>query len=445
MTFAIWALIAGVIFTVMALSGTLVERLPVSTSMLYLLAGLALGPAGFALLSPSPLIDYPILEVIAEAALLISLFAVGLKLTLPLSDRRWRATLRLATVSMVITIFLMTAVGVLLFQLPLGAALLLAAMLAPTDPVLASDVQLAKPDDRDSVRFSLTAEGGLNDGAAFPFVMLGLSLLGMHDPGTGHLRWLTLDLIWPVGGGLAVGAVCGYSIGKLVLYLRTRHQEAIGLDEFLTLGLVGVTYGLAQLTSTYGFLAVFAAGLALQRTQSQSTRGLATKQLDSVTKKTINSTVTEEELASHPQLAGAYMTKAVQDFNEQLERIVEVAIVVVVGAMLTLIVLHATTIIYLALLFFVIRPIAVWIGLAKLKMPRDQRLLIGWFGIRGIGSIYYLMYAIGQGLPMPLAEQMVSIVLTAVAASIVIHGISVTPLMNLYQARRTGRSRSRAV
>ena len=136
------------------------------------------------------------------------------------------------------------------------------------------------------------------------------------------------------------------------------------------------------------------------------------------------------------------MTKAVRGFNEQLERIVEVAIVLIVGAMLTLIVLPTNAVIYLALLFFVIRPIAVWTGLAGLQMPRDQRLLIGWFGIRGIGSIYYLMYAIGQGLPVPMAEQMVSIVLTAVAASIVVHGISVTPLMNLYQSGRARRTRT---
>ena len=94
--------------------------------------------------------------------------------------------------------------------------------------MLASDVQLEDPNDRDSVRFSLTGEGGLNDGAAFPFVMLGLGLLGLRDLGAGHWRWVTLDLIWPVAGGFAIGAVCGYAIGKLVLYLRTRHRRPLG-------------------------------------------------------------------------------------------------------------------------------------------------------------------------------------------------------------------------
>ena len=436
MTFAVWALIAGSIFTVMALSGTLLKRLPLSTSMLYLLAGYALGPAGLSLFSPSPITDYQVLEVVAEAALLISLFAVGLKLTLPFSDKRWRSALRLATVSMLITILLLSALGVMLLGLPVGAAVLLAALLAPTDPVLASDVQLADSSDRDSVRFSLTGEGGLNDGAAFPFVMLGLGLLGLHDPGVGHWRWVAIDLLWAVLGGLLIGACCGYAIGKLVLYLRTRHQEAIGLDEFLMLGLIGVAYGIAQLASAYGFLAVFAAGLALQRNQREhASAALKTAAVADV----MGDKRPAEVIATDPQHAGAYMAQAMRGFNEQLERIVEVAIVVIVGGMLTLIELPGAVIGYVALLLLIVRPIAVWLGLVGLKMPRDQRLLIGWFGIRGIGSIYYLLYAIGQGLPVGLAQQMTSIVLTAVATSIVVHGISVTPLMNLYSARRRAR------
>jgi len=440
-TFAIWALIAGAIFTAMALSGTLLKRLPLSTSMLYLIAGFALGPAGLALLDPSPSADHAILEIVVEAAVLISLFAVGLKLTVPLSDGRWRAPLRLATLSMLVTIALLSAIGIVLFDLAPGAAILLAAILAPTDPVLASDVQLADPNDRDAVRFSLTGEGGLNDGAAFPFVMLGLGLIGLRDPGAGLWRWLTFDLIWATAGGLAIGAICGYAIGKLVLYLRTKHKEAVGLDEFLMLGLVGVAYGAAQLASTYGFLAVFAAGLALQRSQGQPTSATSQRAAAKVADQPleVGSTERKEELATDPRLAGAYMTEAVRGFNEQLERIVEVAIVVIVGAMLTLIDLPGNGVVFLLLLFFVVRPVAVGIGFIGLQMPRDQRLLIGWFGIRGIGSIYYLLFAIGQGLPAADTQLMLSIVLTAVATSIVVHGISVTPLMKLYSARRQPR------
>jgi len=269
--------------------------------------------------------------------------------------------------------------------------------------------------------------------------------LGLHDPGTFYWRWFTVDLIWAVFGGLMIGAACGYSIGKLVLYLRTRHHEAVGLDEFLMLGLVGLTYGLAQISATYGFLAVFAAGVALQRTQRDDGKKTLTpdskKAPDEGKIAEAAAGVPDEKMAVDPELAGAYMTRAVRGFNEQLERIVEVAIVIIVGAMLTSIVLPSNALVYLGLLFFLVRPFAVWVGLARLNMPRDQRLLIGWFGIRGIGSIYYVMYAIGHGLPLPVAEQMISIVLAAVAASIVVHGISVTPLMKFYQERRARRKR----
>lgn len=159
MYFAIWSLIIGVLLVTMVLSGTLLRRLPLSTAMLYLAAGLGLGPAGLALMAPDPFAYSVILERSAEIAVLISLFAVGLKLGLPLSDKGWRLPVRLAIVSMTITVALV-------------AAILLGAILAPTDPVLASDVQVLGASDRDRLRLSLTGEGGLSDGAAFPFVML---------------------------------------------------------------------------------------------------------------------------------------------------------------------------------------------------------------------------------------------------------------------------------
>ena len=153
--------------------------------------------------------------------------------------------------------------------LSFGAAVLLGAILAPTDPVLASAVQVESSGDRDRLRFSLTGEGGLNDGAAFPFVMLGLGLLGLHDLGVGGWRWWTVDVIWATAGGLMIGGALGALIGTLVVYLRARHKESIGLDEFLALGLIALAYGLAVLSHTYGFLAVLAAGMALQRVKEQ--------------------------------------------------------------------------------------------------------------------------------------------------------------------------------
>jgi sodium/hydrogen antiporter len=272
MHFEIWALIIGVLLVTMALSGNWLRRLPLSTAMLYLVAGYGLGPAGLALMGPDPWTYSGLLERMAEVAVLISLFAVGLKLGLPLSDKAWRLPVRLATVSMMVTVGLIAAVGVLGLGLSLGAAVLLGAVLAPTDPVLASDVQLIGATDRDRLRFSLTGEGGLNDGAAFPFVMLGLGLLGLHDLGTNGWRWLGIDVVWAVFGGLLIGGATGSLIGRLVAHLQSRDHESVGLDEFVALGLIALTYGLALLSHTYGFLAVLAAGLALQRVQKNPAR-----------------------------------------------------------------------------------------------------------------------------------------------------------------------------
>ncbi len=439
MLFAIWTLIIGALLISMALSGTLLKRLPLSTAMLYLAAGYGLGPVGLALMTPDPLIYTVLLERMAEVAVLISLFTVGLKLGLPLSHRSWRLPVRLATVSMALTVALIAAIGVMSLGLSLGAAILLGAILAPTDPVLASDVQVEEANDRDRLRFSLTGEGALNDGAAFPFVMLGLGLLGLHDLGADGWRWFAVDVLWAITGGLGIGWALGTLIGRLVVYFRSRHQESVGLDEFLALGLIALTYGLAVLGHTYGFLAVFAAGLALRRVEEQP-RAIPSS---AVRETGLQSKQAHAALATHAEYASAYMMQEVQGFNERLERIAEVAVVLVVGAMLPFIDhLPANAAGFLLLLFLVVRPLSVGLGLLGAPVSGDQRILISWFGIRGIGSIYYLMYAINHGLTRSLAEEIIALTLTTVAVSIVVHGISVTPLMNLY-ARRKIRPSSR--
>ncbi len=439
MHFAIWALIIGAILITMALLGTLLKRLPLSPGILYLAIGYALGPAGWALMAPDPLLYSADLEKMAEIALLISLFAVGLKLGVPLRDKRWYLPLRLAFPSMALTVLFVAVIGVFLLGLPAGAAILLAAILAPTDPVLASDVQVEDSSDRDRLRFSLTAEGGLNDGAAFPVVMLALGLLGLYDFGGGGWRWLAIDVLWAIAGGLAIGGALGALIGKLVLYLRTRHQEAVGLDEFLALGLIAITYGVAQLSFASGFLAVFAAGLSLQRIKELSKQDDVS---NAAKVKIILGGESEKELATHSHLAGAYMMDAVQGFNGQLERLAELVVVMVAGAMLSYTYWPPRAVWFLLLLFFLARPVSVWLGLmGATSVSRDQRILISWFGIRGVGSIFYLMYAINHGLPVPLAKELIAITLTTVAASVLLHGISVTPLMSLYSRRKARRRR----
>ena len=273
MDIASWAAVAGLLLLVTALGDSLLSRLPLSTSMLYLAVGAAISPLWLGLTRLSVVLDGKAVEHLAEVVVLISLFGSGLKMSVGLTDGRWLLPVRLAVVSMIATIVLVALAGMAWLGLSVGAAVLLGGLLAPTDPVLASDVQLARPDDRDRLRFALTGEAGLNDGTAFPFVLLGLGLLGLHDLGDSYRRWLALDVLWSVGAGLAIGAVLGTLVGRLVLFLRRTHKEAVGLDNFLALGLIGLTYGAASLAASYGFLAVFAAGVALRRVEQRATRG----------------------------------------------------------------------------------------------------------------------------------------------------------------------------
>jgi NhaP-type Na+/H+ or K+/H+ antiporter len=368
-----------------------------------------------------------VLERVAEFAEIVSLFTAGLKISIPLRDVRWIAPLRLAFASMTITVALVAAVGVWLLGLPIGAAILLGAVLAPTDPVLASEVQLEGARDRDQLRFNITAEAGLNDGTAFPFVMLGLGLLGLHEIGDWGWRWVAVDVLWAIGGGLACGALFGALIGRLVIWLRHHRQEAFGRDESLTLGVIALSYGAALFIHTYGFLAVFAAGLAMSWMDRRHTVAKPAQP--------------EEKRGeiSDPQdghAGNTYLTTAVLGFNEQLERLLEVGLVLLVGAMLTHVYVADEALWFAPLLFLVIRPLAVWMGMAGVYTKPLERPLAAWFGIRGIGSIYYLMYANERGLPEALAQQLTAIVLTVIAASITVHGLSVAPIMRLYEKRR---------
>jgi len=432
MTFAAWSLVVGLMLITLVLSGTFLKRLPLSTAMLYLAAGVILGPAGWSVLAVSPLDHADILERMAEVAVLISLFSVGLKLGLPLSNPHWLLPLRLAFLSMTLTVGFIATIGMMVLDLPLGPAVLLGAILAPTDPVLASAVQVKSSGDRDRLRFSLTGEGGLNDGAAFPFVMLGLGLMGLHDLGHLGWRWWAVDVLWATAGGLLIGGALGALVGALVVYLRASHQESIGLDEFLALGLIALAYGIAAIVGTYGFLAVLAAGMALQRVKERSR----------FVSHSTTAPVTPAFSQPYPpgdlpiDESSADMNRAVRGFNEQMEHVAELFIVMVVGAMLTFAALPANAGTFLALLLLVVRPASVWLGLIGAPISRDQRLMIAWFGIRGIGSVYYLMYAINHGLPADLAAQITAITLAAVTLSIVVHGISVRPIMRLYWERK---------
>jgi NhaP-type Na+/H+ or K+/H+ antiporter len=428
----LWFIVVGALLVLMAVSRSVLRRLPVTTALIYLVVGFLLDPAGLTWAALDPLASAALLERITEVAVLVSLFTAGLKLRAPWLDRRWLTPVRLATLSMLGTVAGVAVAGVLGLGLPLGAAVLLGAVLAPTDPVLASDVQVESATDRDRLRFALTGEAGMNDGAAFPFVMLGLGLLGLHELGAWGWRWLAVDVLWASVAGLGVGWGLGTLIGRFVLYLRQTHREAVGLDDLLALGLIALAYGLALAVHGYGFLAVFAAGIALRRVEERATTRSGTNA--AVPPDVAESAVVgrREEIATDPATAPAYMAAAALGVTEQLERIGEVAVVLLLGGMLSFRYLTLDALWFAPLLFLVIRPLSVRLGAPMGRAPGIQRRLVMWFGIRGIGSIYYLMYAIEHGLPEPLAERLTALTLTTVACSIVVHGISVMPLMRRY-------------
>ena len=373
----------------MALGDSLLARLPLSTSMLYLLAGVAVSPLGFGLATLTPRSHLVLLEHVAEVVVLLSLFTSGLKMSVGLSDGRWLLPLRLAMVSMLVTVAGIAAAGVLLLGLPLGAAILLGGILAPTDPVLASDVQVAEPTDRDRLRFALTGEAGLNDGTAFPFVLLGLGLLGLHDIGAGGWRWLAVDVVWGTAGGVGIGAVLGTAVGRLVLYLRRTHKEAVGLDNFLALGLIALAYGGAQPGARLRLsrrvrrrrrLAPHRAAARRGGRAGQAGRGAGEEArraqapaLAAAKALADPDTSHAEQVATDPKHAPAFMAHAMLSFNEQIERIGEVAAVIAVGTLLWAVEWRLASWGFVAVLLVVIRPLAVAIGLAGSQTSASQR------------------------------------------------------------------------
>ncbi|MGO4158841.1 cation:proton antiporter [Cupriavidus sp. YAF13] len=431
--FGTWAWVIGALLVTMGLISSQVKRLPLSASALYLLFGIGLGPWGLGLIrgDVTDRDHAAALEIVTEIALLVSLFAVGLRLRVHPRDRLWRVALRLATVGMLLTIAMLFAIGFWVMGLPAGVALLLAAILAPTDPVLASDVQVENTQDRDRMRFSLTGEGGLNDGAAFPFVILALGLMGAQDAGIGWQRWLWVDLLWASLAGLALGWSMGWLCSRAVLALRKRRHGAAGMESFFAVGLIGLAYGAALAVHSYGFLAVFAAGMAMRHVEHQENQDV---EADEVLSATVFSE--QESTAVQHDKAAAYLAHTVSEFSLDLERLAELSVMVAVGALLSIRMLRWE---YLGLglaLILVVRPLAVAISTIGAALQPPQRRLIAWFGVRGIGSVYYLAYALAHGADFRHGAMLADATLYVVVLSVVLHGSSATPLMAMYRRWR---------
>ncbi|KVH54752.1 cation transporter [Burkholderia sp. MSMB1072] len=428
----LWYLIIGAVLLGMGVVTSALRHLPCSSAMIYLVLGIALGPAGAGLLHLDLERDGRLLREIVEVALLVSLFAIGLRLRVPLSDKLWLVPCRLGLLAMIVTVPLLAACTVLALGLGWGPALLLAAILAPTDPVLAHDVQVHDPGDRDLVRFALSGEGGMNDGIALPFALAGLALCGV--PGATHgipplSGTFALVALWGIAGAAAIGGGLGWVTTKTIGWLRTRHAQALGLEGFFALALIVLSFGAAQLAHTFGFIATFAAGVAMRRVEHRASG-------DRPPREVIGQIDSEDVVATekHPDKAHAFMAESVLGFTIELERIAEAIVMTMIGSVLStlpgpLITWGAATL--AAVLFVAVRPLAVLVTLAGSRATHAQRRLMAWFGIRGIGSFYYLLFALEHG-PSEVVRPLAAPVLAVVSASVVAHGISATPLMNWY-------------
>ena len=379
----------------------LIKELPLSVPIVCIMIGAILvwSPLS-SIVDVNPLENRYLTERLTEFVVIVSLMGAGLKLDRPISWRGWCSTWRLLGIAMPLTIAGIALLGWTVLGLSFAAALLLGAALAPTDPVLASDVQVGPPQsgEEDEVRFALTSEAGLNDGAAFPFVYLAIAIALSQTSGESFLsNWLLVDVGWKIVAGVAIGWFGGKLMGYLVFRLPNRTGLSETKDGFVALGITCLAYGSTELANGYGFVAVFISALALRSVERQHDY--------------------------HENLHA---------FSEQIERLAMMVLLVWFGAAIAegsvFRALSWEVVAATGMILFAVRPLAGWISLVGHPASSSEKAVIAFFGIRGLGTFYYVAYALGQArfdAPQILWVTVCCVVLV----SIIIHGVLVTPIM----------------
>jgi NhaP-type Na+/H+ or K+/H+ antiporter len=363
-----------------------------------------LWPAG----SAQSAVDLHVIEHMTEFVVLIALMGAGLRIGRPFSWRAWAPTWLMLGVAMPLTIGATALLGWAVMGLPAASAILIGAVLAPTDPVLAADVQAKPPGEGEGgeVRFVLTSEAGLNDGAAFPFVVLAI---GITTASFNSLwaDWIVQDLVLRLFAGVAVGFLSGRAFGWLTFKLPSVELSKTG-DGLVAVGVTLISYGIAETIHGYGFVAVFVAAMTLRASDR-----------------------------------GHDFHAAMAEFSEQIERILMVLIMVTFGAALgwgLLGPLEWRDIVGGVILLIVIRPLAGWISLRPTTLPAAARGLIAFFGIRGLGTFYYMAYAVGRG-EFDGDKRLWAITSFIVLCSVVLHGTTAVPVMNWVDRKRAETSK----
>ena len=395
----------GVLILLVAWLPMALRELPLSLPMFCI----AFGFAAFAFSNgdrPNPAAYPHSAERLTELVVIVALTGAGLKLDRPLEWRSWGLTWRLLGLAMPLSIFGIGAIGYWGLGLGLPAALLLGGALAPTDPVLASDVQVGPPrsGEEDEVRFTLTAEAGLNDGLAFPFVNLAVALAaGGLASGEWLPHWLGVDVLWKLAAGLAAGWAIGRALGWLTFHMPNRAKLSRTGDGFVALGATFLAYGLTEMVHGYGFVAVFVAALAMRSAERQH--------------------------RYHDRL---------HDFAEQTERLLMMVLLVLFGGAVAGGVLEPLDWAGVAAalgFIFVVRPAAGLLSLIGSPQPMPERAAIAFFGIRGLGSFYYLAFA-ANAAAFPEMDRLWAVVSLTVLISVGLHGVTVTPAMRWLDRRR---------
>lgn len=436
MSFLGWMTLASCGLLLMALASSYLRNLPISTSAIYLAIGIALGPVGVGLARFDVTEQAVYVERVTEIAVIVALFIGGLRLRIRWRDPAWRAALLLAGPVMVMSIAGIAVVAHVALGLPPAAAMLLGAVLAPTDPVLAGAVAVNDAADCDRMRAGLSGEAGLNDGTAFPFVVLALGWAA-HDGGGAWLGgWALHRIVWAVPAALVFGWVLGRAVGRLAIRLRTHQRDASAPSDLLALALIGIAYAVADAIGAWGFLAVFAAGAGLRSAELHVVEHHPHPEVptdDDVhpPAEALVPAKVEPDALEQPAVAAGVLVSETLSFGDTIERLVEVTLIVAVGIALAD---HwdPRALVVGGALFVVIRPLATLLGL-RTSVTHRQRWLMGWFGIRGIGSLYYLGYALTHGLRGALADDVVDLTVSVIALSVVVHGISATPLLRAYE------------
>jgi NhaP-type Na+/H+ or K+/H+ antiporter len=399
----------GLIILAVSWLPLLLRELPLSLPILCVLLGFVVFRLPGVRDAVDPLQQPVITERVSELVVIIALLGAGLKIDRRVGWRRWATTWRLLAIAMPLSILGIALLGWWLVGLSVAAAVLLGAVLAPTDPVLASDVQVGPPGagEEDEVRFSLTSEAGLNDGLAFPFVNLAIAMaLYGSAPDAWTLEWLAIDVLWKIAAGIGVGLLTGFLLGQLIFRLPQSKNLSEARDGFVALGIVFLSYGATEMIHGYGFLAVFIAGIALRQI--------------------------ERRHEYHERLHA---------FAEQTERLLMTMILVMFGGAIAGGLLESltwATALSVVLFLLIVRPVAGLVSLWGAPGLLEERAAIAFFGIRGIGSFYYLAYALNRaGFESP--DLLWATVSLCVVGSILLHGIASTPAMRFLDRRRRSR------